>query len=67
MVMIVLSNSSNHSRYENPGFYNCYLLTSCNNPVGDERAVSGKVSECSPDTTPAAHPTWTPPQKRKRN
>merc|ERR1712165_170574 len=47
--------------FENPGFYNCYLLTSCNDPRGDERAISGKVEDCSPDTTPTKFPPWTSP------
>merc|ERR1712141_188902 len=47
--------------YENPGFYNCYLLSSCNDPKTDKRAISGKLEECSPDTTPTIRPTWTPP------
>ena len=64
---IQFTSSPTNLRYENPGFFNCYLLTSCNNPLTDERAVSGKVSDCSIDTTPTKHPTWTPPQAGIRN
>merc|ERR1712121_175285 len=47
--------------YENSGFYMCYLLTSCEGPLVDSRAVSARLDECTPDTTPTIRPTWTPP------
>ena len=48
------------------GFYICYLLTECSKPFKDERSVSGRIEECSPDTTPTLRPTWTPPQASRK-
>merc|ERR1712189_75541 len=48
--------------YQQDGFHMCYLLDSCNHPSNDKAGVSGKVNECSPDTTPTRSPTWTSPK-----
>merc|ERR1719435_356633 len=29
----------------------------------DDLSISGKISECTPDTTPTARPPWTPPHE----
>merc|ERR1711976_445230 len=49
--------------YENTGYYMCYLLTACDSPQIDDKAVSGKIEECTPDTTPTRMPTWTSPRQ----
>ena len=31
------------------------------NISSDDKAISGKIEECTPDTTPTRRPTWTSP------
>eukprot|EP00092_Neocalanus_flemingeri_P014159 GFUD01015275.1.p1 GENE.GFUD01015275.1~~GFUD01015275.1.p1 ORF type:complete len:118 (-),score=24.44 GFUD01015275.1:95-448(-) len=49
--------------FQQSGFYMCYLLTECPKPFKDDKSVSAKIEDCTPDTTPTRRPTWTPPHE----